>query len=128
MPLTIFSLHPNTLGAGIRKLLCAGTADRFGTGAGLMSQRGIDDGPIGILNGGNPAVAAGTHSEETTVVFTQNAGGFERVDLRNAFFHTSADNAEILGTNQGSTGQKHSKNKHETEKERFHKLRDWEGW
>ena len=108
IPFTVVTLEPDPGGAAGGDLLGAGASDSFSGRTGLLSESRINRFTITILcrHDVDGFRVGPTEFDESTIIFTDHALAFPRVEGRETFAHAALDGAEILGAHVGHRRRK----------------------
>ena len=108
IPVAVVTLEPDPDGAAGGDLLGAGAGDSFSGRTRLLGESRINQFTITILcrHHVDGFRVGPTEFDESTIIFTDHALAFPRVEGRETFAHTALDGAEILGAYVGHRRRK----------------------
>lgn len=108
IPVAVVTLEPDPGGAAGGDLLGAGAGDSFSGRTGLLGKSRVNRFTVTILSRHDvDGFRVGTTEfDESTIIFTDHALAFPRVEGRETFAHAALDGAEILGAHVGHRRRK----------------------
>lgn len=108
IPVAVVTLEPDPDGAAGGDLLGAGAGNSFSGRTGLLGKSRVNRFTVTILSRHDvDGFRVGTTEfDESTIIFTDHALAFPRVEGRETFAHATLDGAEILGAHVGHRRRK----------------------